>query len=144
MSSVENILTLETIANHIAPVIKQLSYVEEMKKKYILNYKLIFTTYLAEAIIEAKETDSELYLIVIKSHEDHVFDHDFAKGFDEISKYSFEFDSNHVVLLSRTARKNESLIAQASDYVHCVITYPSDTANESDIKDIISQFVKNN
>jgi hypothetical protein len=63
ISDVENVLTLETIAGHIAPILYSLNVIEEQKIVLMPNYAEMFKRDLETEIGQAREYGLDLYVI---------------------------------------------------------------------------------
>lgn len=138
----ENILTLETIANHIAPVVKQLRLVEVMEKKYEKNMKLAFLEQLRASIEDTDYNDSPFYVIGLKSKRFDLFDTTFLTEVCQQYRYSFGIDNNHVFILAYTKEEAQRILNQHTiDSDTCLIEYPITASSEKEMLDRLSVFV---
>jgi len=75
ISDEENVLTLETIAGHIAPILHNLNIIEEQKVLLMPNYAELFKKDLETEIRQAREYGLELYVVRISRPGRHSFSH---------------------------------------------------------------------
>ncbi len=89
----ENMLTMETIAGHIAPVLSNLFTIEEQKRFLLPNYIELFKKDLKREIAEATEFSLELDIFQIVDNRGHLFKENaivekLKKGFDMVYIFS--------------------------------------------------------
>lgn len=138
----ENIITLETIANHIAPVVKQLKLVEETEKKYEKNMRLAFRNQLRESMEEVEYSQSGFYIVGIKAKKIELFDSEFLSRIYKTYHYSFGIDNNHAFIFAYT--KEEAMrIVKEQEAIHSsmIMEYPFDVENEEEIMKKMSNFI---
>ncbi len=75
ISDEENVLTIETIAGHIAPILYNLNVIEEQRSLLVPNYSEIFKKALECEIKQAKELGLELYIIKVSHREGFSFNY---------------------------------------------------------------------
>ncbi len=75
LTSEENVLTLETMANHIAPILKQLLLYDQHQIKQRMSSLRQFVNLVNESCMEAMITDSNVYISVVSSEDVDPLDH---------------------------------------------------------------------
>lgn len=107
MNDEETILTIETIANHIAPVIRNLFTIEEQKRFLLPNHIELFKRDLRDEINEAVELSTELQIIQITDGRDFVF-----KGNTVVDKLKssfskiYPFSYNNIFIINNDVDKD--------------------------------------
>ena len=96
----ENLLTLETIANHIAPVLGNLSMVERQKRFLLPNYIEIFKDALRDEINRAREKGTKLEILQIQDEKDFIFKgNNIAKLLEGRIRQVYPVSYNHLFVI---------------------------------------------
>lgn len=109
----ENMLTVETIAGHIAPVMSNLLTIEEQKRFSLPNYIELFKRDLKNAIAETLELSSSLTVLQVNDDRDFVF-----RGNQLIEKLRtaypmvYPFTNNNIFILYTGEEAQEKEIMQ--------------------------------
>ena len=107
MNDEETILTIETIANHIAPVIRNLFTIEEQKRFLLPNHIELFKRDLKDEINAAVELSTELQIIRVTDGRDFVF-----KGNTVVDKLKssfskiYPFSYNNIFIINNEVDKD--------------------------------------
>ncbi|MFY9569712.1 MAG: GAF domain-containing protein [Acetivibrionales bacterium] len=111
ISDEENVLTLETIAGHIAPILHNLNVIEEQKLILMPDYAEMFKKDLEMEIKQAEEYGLELYIIKISSP----------------GKFSF----NHTHMAEKLRSRFKKVYPLAYNTVYVIVNKKEDTDKES-------------
>ncbi|MCX7710989.1 MAG: GAF domain-containing protein [Clostridia bacterium] len=109
ISDEENLLTIETIANHISPVLSNLFVIEEQKRFSLPNYIELFKRDLKEAINEAKECAIPLEVVQVTDCRDFIFKNShiidkLRNNFERVYPFSY----NNIFIISNDKKKDIS------------------------------------
>jgi GAF domain-containing protein len=110
LSTNENILTLETIANHIAPHIKHLEVLDHIQKSYIKNSPREFIQDLEEAYNNADETDTEVYVVIAKEKGPRLFGEPMQSQFAEAFTNSYSLNPWVTGFIARSKASYEKIV----------------------------------
>lgn len=101
ISDQENVLTLETIAGHIAPILYNLNVIEEQKTMLVPNYAEIFKKDLDKEIRQAKYYDLDLLVVRVGYQGCFSFNiPDIAGGMKKLFKKVYPVSCNVVYAIS--------------------------------------------
>ena len=123
LSDEENIITLDTISNHIAPVLSNLISIEKQKSLLIPNYRQIFFNELQKQLNICKEFDTELEIAFITDKNSDVFRCSNVSNIlkDKISNvFQLCYDKTLVIIKSNFNHKKQ-LIFDLLDLDNCEI-----------------------
>jgi hypothetical protein len=100
ISEEENVLTMETIAGHIAPILYNLRIIEEQNTLLIPNYPTVFKNDLKKEISQAKEYNLDLCVIKLSIADEFSFSYPDMAGslkphFPKV--YPFSFNTVYVI-----------------------------------------------
>jgi hypothetical protein len=109
MFSEENLLTLETIANHIAPIVKQLNEVENVRLNYIRDEAIEFVNILSEFVDNMRYSTESFYIILAMAKDKQLFRRQVVSDIKEQNKYTFSLDKNTLGMLTYTDEGKEQL-----------------------------------
>lgn len=109
MFSEENLLTLETIANHIAPIVKQLNEVENVRLNYIRDEAIEFVNILSEFVDNMRYSTESFYIILAMVKDKQLFRRQVVSDIKEQNKYTFSLDKNTLGMLTYTDEGKEQL-----------------------------------
>ncbi|WZL82276.1 GAF domain-containing protein [Vallitaleaceae bacterium 9-2] len=122
MFSQENLLTLETISNHIAPMIKQLNEVENVKAHFLRDEAKDFKNMVAELIDNMQYSTEAFYVIIASAKDKSLFSRKDISHIKEQNKYCFWLDKNTLAILVYTDHMREQLCSSLEqDYVYEVL-----------------------
>lgn len=142
LSSDQNIITLETIAGHIAPIIKQMKQMDMIKANYKLDGVKLFKDKLDQSIEEADSTDSKFYVLVVKRLVKQIFDSNDNEEFSSPYPYSYYLDNNHIAIVCYSVNKLHEIEATYTGH-NDILTMEYDRGSHSviDMFGIITNFV---
>jgi hypothetical protein len=109
MFSEENLLTLETIANHIAPIVKQLNEVENVRLNYIRDEAIEFVNILSEFVDNMRYSTESFYIILAIAKDKQLFHRRVVSDIKEHNKYTFSLDKNTLGILAYTDEAKDQL-----------------------------------
>ena len=116
ISDEENVLTIETISGHIAPILYNLNVIEEQKTMLMPNYEEIFKRQLKLEIEQAKEFDLELFVVKVSRTGNFSFK---KQGLVELldksvkKLYNISGDTAYIITNSRQESSKESILKSA-------------------------------
>jgi len=103
----ENMITIETIAGHISPVLSNLFTIEEQQRFLLPNYIEIFKMDLKNEVTGAVDLDLDLQIIRIKDKREYIFR---GNTIVDKLKHSFKkvypFSSNDIFVIINDKEKN--------------------------------------
>ena len=109
MFSEENLLTLDTISNHIAPIVKQLNEVNIIKTNYVRDEAKDFENTVIEFITNMKYSTEAFYVILAKAKEKYLFKHHNVMNIKEENKYTYVLDKNTLAILAYTDQLKDKM-----------------------------------
>ena len=110
----ENILTLETIAGHISPVISNLYMIEQQNRFLLPNYIEIFKQDLLIEIEEAKELDYDMQVVLISNRTEGIFkENEIIKEIKKTFSKVYPFSNNTIFVLTNEKEEESREIFNA-------------------------------
>lgn len=107
ISDEENVLTMETIAGHIAPILYSLKIIDEQKVFLVPNYINIFKNDIKKEIIQAEELNLDLCVTIIDSLEKFTFNNtDMAAALKNQFPKVYPMSYHSVFVLSNCSKMN--------------------------------------
>lgn len=141
LASEENILTAETLCNQISPFIKQLQFVEKMKKEYVPNYKGCFLEQIEKGIEEAKLLDTEFYIIIFKKEKKSLFAPSFEQSFIEKYRYSYVIESNIMAFVRYNEQEANEIMIEEIDCEKFFFAYGEDFSTKEELLKKIDGYI---
>lgn len=112
----ENLLTVETIAGHIAPVINNLSIIQMQQRFMLPNFVEIFKKDLKEEISAALEYNIDLAVIQIEDRRDFIFKgNNVIDSIKESFNKVYPFSYNNVFIIENVDEDIETRIKKCTD-----------------------------
>lgn len=141
ISTAENIVTLETIANLVAPIIGQFNTIAAIKTSYQVDECRKFINYCEQLMEEALQSAGEFYVVIIRANSLHLFrtaDHWPNK---ELSLPAYQLDMNHKGFVSYSINKVRDVLTAFDDHKKLLLGYPKDFNDLHSLKSAIEQFI---
>lgn len=109
LTSEENVLTLETMANHIAPILKQLLIHDHHQERLRMSSLKEFVNLVNESCMQAMITDSNLYISVVSSEEVAPLDNDAWERIFPETDYVYDRMPGQSLILHYSRRAYEQM-----------------------------------
>ncbi|MCT4542095.1 MAG: GAF domain-containing protein [Vallitalea sp.] len=115
----ENIVTMESIASHIAPVMYQFHSLEQVKEQYKFDYQTIFLKELEQGLVEAEEFYLELKVLHICMKNQFTFSRINTEILNEHFKKVYSVDNTNVFIISCEKNPVEKIKMIMGNTIYC-------------------------
>jgi len=136
LSTDENMVTLETISNLIAPIIRQFNVIDDVKKNYMHDDKSRFITYVQSMFDEAEMSNSEVFIVLVQE-EKRLFDETVHDHIEDEGHHVFRLDRHNNAYVTCSYRSAMEIHNQFSEQKVFQICFPKDVDTMDALKDTI-------
>ena len=133
----ENLISLEAIANHIAPVIYQIGKMERIKRNYQLDYTKLFIQELENQLREAQDFSLDLYVLHIYHKKTLRFESEDFDAWIEDFHHTYKIDHRNLLMITNQQKNIEAITNDLeSQYEYKIYRYQEDFQSIDDFLQI--------
>lgn len=141
ISTDENIVTLETISNLVAPIVEQFNVISTIKNEFRPDECKLYFNYCEQLIEEASHMDGEFYVVVVKAKCMSLFNTSNQDSEIETGLKAYQLDSNHLGFVSCSIKSIREVIEAYHEQKILQIQYSADFHDITMLKKCIDEFV---